>query len=66
MKQKFTSCRVTLESVVHGRETKIENTATHSGTSHFVTRLYEALLLPHLCSIVVNIRLIVSFKQTAF
>jgi len=51
---------------VHGRETKIENTATHSGTSHCVTRLYEAVLLPQLCSILVNIRLIVSFKQTAF
>lgn len=38
MKQKFTSCRVTLESVVHGRETKIEHTATHSGTLQFVTR----------------------------
>lgn len=59
MKQKFTSCRVTLQSVAHGRETKIEHTATHSGTLHFVTRLYEAMavLLPQLCSIVVNIRL---------
>jgi len=45
MKQKFTSCRITLESVVHGRETKIERTATHSRTLHFVTRLYEAVVL---------------------
>jgi len=48
MKQKFTSGKVTLESVVHGRETKIEHTATHSGTFHFVTRLYETVLLPQL------------------
>jgi hypothetical protein len=49
MKQKFTSCRVTLDSLVHGRETKIEHTATHSGTLHFVTRRYEAVLLPQMC-----------------
>jgi len=38
MKQKFTSCRVTLESVVYGRETKIERTATHSGDFAFCDR----------------------------
>jgi hypothetical protein len=55
MKQKFTLCRFTLESVVHGSETKIEHTAAHSGTLHFVIRLYEVVQPLQLCTILVNI-----------